>query len=111
MRKWWWTGLFALALVPQTISFGQDGEKKPEAEKKAEDDKAEAQKKLLERRREAQARQVKEQKVYAELNKLISDKKFEEAETLLADTVKENPVWMFKPSAPYRARHGLLHRR
>lgn len=103
MRKWWWLGLVAIALMPQAFAAAQEEKKgdddKAAAEKKAADDKASAEKKLLERRREAQQRQQKEQKIYVDLNKLVSDKKFDEAETLLAETVKDNPNWMFKTSA------------
>jgi thiol-disulfide isomerase/thioredoxin len=98
MRKWWWLGLFAIALMPQAFTAAQE-EKKGDAEKKAADDKADAEKRLLERRREAAERQQKEQKIYIELNKLVSDKKFEDAEKLLADTVKENSNWVYKQTA------------
>lgn len=99
MRKWWWTGLFAIALMPQTISFGQEGEKKAE-EKKAADDKAEAEKKVREQRlRDARAQQAKDNKAYAEFNKLVSDKKFEEAEKFLGDQLKENANWAPATSA------------
>lgn len=94
MRKWWWLGLVAIVLMPQTISFGQEGEKKADGEKKAADDKAEAEKKTREeRQRNARAQLAKDQKTFAEFTKLVSDKKFEEVEKFLADTLKENPNW------------------
>jgi thiol-disulfide isomerase/thioredoxin len=104
MRKWWWTGLFAIALMPQTATFGQEGEKKAEEkkaeEKKAGDDKADAEKKTREERvRKTREQQQKDNKAYQELNKLISAKKFEEAETFLADQLKENANWAFATTA------------
>lgn len=100
MRKWWWTGLFAVALMPQTISFGQEGEKKPEAEKKAEDDKAaEAKKKAAETLRTRQAAAQAAQKEIREIQAFVQKKDLEGAEKLLNETLEAKPEWQFASSA------------
>src|SRR5690348_15437570 len=92
MRKWWWTGLFAIALMPQTVTFGQEGEKKAE-EKKAEEKKAEAKPTTPANPRAVQ------QAAFNEIRALIAKKDFEGAEKLVNGELESNPDWPLAMSA------------
>jgi thiol-disulfide isomerase/thioredoxin len=109
MRKWWWLGMFAIAAMPQTFATAQEGEKKPDGEKKEaakEDDKeaaakkaAEAKAKAAELQKTRQAQQQAALKEYTEVRNLIGKKDFEGAEKVIKETIEAKPEWAYAGSA------------